>query len=129
MDKVSPCPRHHKSKGHIEVGMAFIVLGIVFLLHQTNLLRFELHWYVIATIAFVTMGIAEIAQFKRPHKIFEGLTKMALGAWFYISFSGQWGFSPATTWPIVLIIMGTGLVFKSLFKNPAEPNQPQSKGE
>jgi membrane-bound ClpP family serine protease len=108
--------QYHKCKGHIETGVVFIVLGVVLLFMKLDVIQLEWHWYVFAAIAFVTMGTVEFVQFKRPHKIFEGLSKIALGAWFYIAFSGLWGVTPANSWPLILIITGAGLVFKSLFK-------------
>lgn len=117
--------RYYRCKGHIETGMAFIVLGVVFLLMKLDLLQLEWHWYVFLAIVLVTMGAVELVQFNRPHKIFEGLAKIALGAWFYIAFSGLWGVTPANSWPVVLIITGTGLVFKSLFKTKS----PRRSGE
>lgn len=99
-----------RQKGHIETGATLIVIGLVFLLHQFHIIQFELHWYIFATIGFSVMGLVEIAQFHKPHKIFEGISKLALAAWFYISFSGLWGFSPATSWPLILIILGVAMV-------------------
>jgi len=102
-------------KGHIEAGATLIVIGLIFLLHQLQVIQFELHWYIIAAIGFSVMGLVEIAQFHKPHKIFEGISKLALAAWFYVSFSGMWGFSPATSWPLVLIISGVAMVARYFF--------------
>ena len=107
---------HHKCKGHIETGMSLIVVGLLFLFIKLNIIQVEWHWYMFPAIAFVIMGLVELVQITRPHKIFEGLSKIALGAWFYVAFSGMWGVTPANSWPIILIITGAGLVLKSLFK-------------
>jgi hypothetical protein len=119
---------HHKSKGHVETGMVLIVLGLVFLFMKLNIIQFEWHWYMFATLAFVTMGLTELVQFKKPYKIFEGLSHIALGGWFYVTFSGLWGMTPATSWPLLLIIAGAAMMFKALFKTKASTND-QSKGE
>lgn len=119
---------HHKSKGHVETGVALIVLGLVFLFMKLNIIQFEWHWYMFATLTLVIMGLVEMVQFKKPHKIFEGLSHIALGGWFYVTFSGLWGMTPATSWPLVLIIVGAGMTLKALFKTKPATND-QSKGE
>lgn len=114
--KQSATFKRHKAQGHIEVGMVLIVLGTVFMLSKLNVLTLELHWYLLAAVAYATIGLVKILRFKNMNKVFSGLSDIAIGAWFYISFSGLWGMSPANSWPILLIIVGAGLVAKSLFK-------------
>lgn len=119
--------QYRKCKGHVETGMVLIVLGTVFLAMKFNLLQIEWRWYMFAALAFATIGLVELLHFK-PHKVFEGLSKIALGAWFYAAFSGLWGINPANSWPLILIIVGIGLVAKSLFKTKS-PIQENSKSE
>jgi hypothetical protein len=119
---------YHKCKGHVETGVALIVLGLAFLFMKLNLIQFEWHWYIFPALIFVTMGLVELVQFKKPHKIFEGLSHIALGGWFYVSFSGLWGMTPANSWPLILIIVGAGMVVKALLKTNSSTNdQDKSK--
>lgn len=117
--------QYRKCKGHVEIGMAFIVVGVIFLAIKLNLIQFAWQWYMFPAIAFAVMGLVELVQIKRPHKIFEGLSKLVLAAWFYIAFSGTWGITPANSWPVILIVLGLGIVVKSLLKTPSD----KSKGE
>jgi hypothetical protein len=119
---------YHKCKGHVETGVALIVLGLVFLFMQLNIIQFEWHWYTIAALTFVIMGLAELVQFKKSHKIFEGLSHIALGGWFYVAFSGLWGMTPSNSWPLILIIVGAGMMLKALVKTKPSIND-HSNGE
>lgn len=100
--------------GHLETGVALIVLGTVFLCMKFNIIQLEWHWYTFLAIAFAAMGGMEMLLAKRPHKIFEGFSKIILGAWFYVAFSGLWGVTPGNSWPVFLILAGTGIMLKSL---------------
>jgi len=121
--------RHHrKCSGHVETGMALIVLGVIFLLVKLDMVHIEWQWYMIPTAIFAVLGLAELVQFRRPHKMFEGFSKIVLAGWFYAAFSGLWGLSPANSWPIILILVGSGLVVKSLFKSKAGSHD-HSNGE
>jgi len=114
-----------KSHGHLEAGVTLIVLGSIFLLHQLHLVKIELQWYLFTTAAFATLGLIDILTFKHLAKIIDGLVKIAMGAWFYLSFAGIWGISPANSWPFMVIIAGLGLVFKALLKPSCAPQPPQ----
>jgi|GEM_PF-791109 len=119
--------KKHKSREHIGTGLILIAIGIVFLCNKFNIFSFVLHWYLFPTLVFSILGLIEIFSFQGLHKVCEGLSKIALAAWFYISFSGLWGMSPANTWPLILIIIGIGLVLKSLLKPVCKNKIPQDQ--
>ncbi len=107
-------------KGHLETGVALIVLGTVFLCMKLNIIQLEWHWYTFLAIAFAVMGGMEMLLARRAHKIFEGFSKIVLGAWFYVAFAGLWGVTPGNSWPVFLILAGTGIMLKSLSGKEAE---------
>lgn len=115
MDNLNRCKHHKQQQGNAEFGIALIILGIVFLCLKLNWLQFELQWYLVVSALFFAMGIAQLVQITKPHKIFEGLSKIIMGFWFYAAFSGLWGLNPANSWPILIIAAGASIVFKSMF--------------
>jgi hypothetical protein len=111
----------YKSRGHFQTGTLLITLGVIFLLRQLNIIHSELQWYLITSIALATTGLAEMIFFKHWGNIINGLTTIALGAWFYVSFSESFGFTPSNSWPVILIIVGTGLMAKAIGKETSKP--------
>lgn len=112
----------HNCNGHAEMGVGFIIVGTLFLLKTFNILPFEWHWYFYAIAVFVGIGIVQIVQLHKPRKIVEGVISLVMAAWFYLSFSGVWGLSPTTTWPIVLILGGLSIMLQSQSKQTTKNN-------
>lgn len=127
---MQPLTHRHdrKHKGHIETGVALIVLGTVFLCMKLNIIQLDWHWYTFVAIAFISIGSAELVLGKRPHKIFEGFSNIVLGAWFYLAFANLWGITPGNSWPVFLILAGIGIMLKAMFeKKPSAHNDTKSE--
>ena len=108
-----------RSFSNIWVGLIFIFGGAVVLLNQMDILSFELNWWALF-ILFPAFGALTGAQnrYRSTNDLFDmGVMIPALVGLFMLLLSVSLFFGDAininlkTYWPIILIILGLGLIF------------------
>jgi len=106
----------------IWIGLVFIVGGAVVLLHQLNLLPFELNWWALLILfpAFGTLSSA-YNRYRFTKDLFElGVMIPGLVGLFmllmYVSllFGDAIDLNLKVYWPIILIVLGLGLILGRL---------------
>ena len=104
------------------IGLAFIVGGAVVLLHQLNILPFELNWWALLILfpAFGTLSSA-YNRYRSTKDVFElGVMIPALVGTFMLLLCVSLLFGDAIDlnlkvyWPIILILLGLGLILGRL---------------
>ena len=104
---------------NIWIGLIFIAGGAIVLLNQTGVLSFELNWWAIFILfpAFSAFTGA-YNRYRTTKNLFEmsvmmpaliGLFMLALA--FNLLVGNGWNFNWNLLWPIMLIIIGLGMIF------------------
>ena len=104
---------------NIWIGLIFIGGGAIVLLNQTGLLSFELNWWALF-ILFPAFGSLSGAynRYRATNNLFDmsvmmpaliGLFMVAL--MFNLLIGNGWNFNWSLYWPIILILIGLGMVF------------------
>ena len=105
----------------IWIGIVFIFGGAVVLLNQLNILPFELHWWALL-ILFPSFGTLTSAynRYRSTNDLFEmGVMIPALVGLFMLLMSVSLlvsdviDLSLRVYWPIILIVLGLGLMIRS----------------
>jgi hypothetical protein len=106
---------HYHRRKQLLWGLLLIVLGALFLLDRLELLDLDLrrlwHYWPVLLVAF---GINKMLAPTSARRILGGLWLIGFAAWYYVSFERLWGLSFATSWPLLLIGWGAGLVLEPL---------------
>ena len=106
-------------RGHrVFVGLAFVVVGVVFLLE--NFADWEIPWGGWWPIILIAVGIWNIV---RNRSWFGGLMVTALGVFFLLDTQDVWEYTIGDIWrfwPVVLILVGARMLFKRKRKRPRQ---------
>ena len=109
-------------RGALAGGIILIAIGAMFLLSELNIAHFgglmRRYWPMI----LVVIGVSNL--FSRE-TVWSGLWLIALGAWLQISHLGLFGLSYRTSWPLLLIALGGGMILRSIFDKSRTPGRPQ----
>lgn len=95
-------------------GATLIATGIVFLLDRQGIVSMHEVWRLWPA-AIALFGIARIVTARRFAHVAKGLFLIMLGAWLFICIEQIWGWTFATTWPIIVIAFGLKAVAAGLF--------------
>jgi len=107
------------SSSNIWIGLVFIGGGAIVLLNQSGLLSFELNWWALF-ILFPAFGAftGAYARYRAENNLFDmGVMIPALiglfmvGLSFSMLFGASWNINWSLYWPIILILIGLGMVF------------------
>jgi hypothetical protein len=102
-------------RGTLVSGIILIGLGGLFLLSELEVMRFghvvRRYWPMI----IVLVGLPKL--FSRE-TVWSGLWLIAVGVWLQISHLGLFGLSYGTSWPLLLIALGGGMILRSMFDGP-----------
>ena len=107
---------------HLWIGLVFIFGGAVILLNQLNILPFELNWWAFLVLfpAFGTLTSA-YNRYRSTHDFFDlGVMIPALVGLFMLLMSvslllsNAIDFNLRVYWPIILIVLGLGLIIGRL---------------
>jgi len=108
-----------KQSSSLWIGLIFIVGGAIVLLNQMGVLSFELNWWALFILlpAFAILNGA-YNRYRATNDLFStqvtfpvllGLFMVALS--FRLLAGGSWNFNWNLYWPLILILIGLGMVF------------------
>lgn len=92
-----------------------MALGILLLLETTGVARLETTWRL-WPFALLAIGLARLtsaAEEDCPGRA-NGVLLLLLGVWGLVSEFGLFGFDYRSSWPLLLIAVGAGVVWRSL---------------
>ncbi len=116
---------------HIGFGVVLVALGTLFLLHRLDIL--DLHdtwtWWGLFPVGF---GVVRIAAWKSSRSVASGVSWVFYGLWFLVSANEWYGLDWGSSWPMVFIAIGAGMVVRALLDPAFERRAPvvsASKGD
>lgn len=103
--------RERMDRSNLAGGIILIVVGVMFLLSTLDVADFgdviSRYWPMIV----VLVGIPKL--FSRE-TVWSGMWLITVGVWLQISHLELWGLSYGTSWPLLLIGLGGGMIVRAL---------------
>nr|WP_199066180.1 hypothetical protein [Chromobacterium sp. ASV5] len=75
-------------------------------------------WHLLAGLAALS-GLSHLVCADGPRRAAKGALRLALGAWIFICLQHIWGWSFASSWPVLLILWGAGMLARGLWPKNA----------
>jgi hypothetical protein len=100
---------HCNGKERLFFGVALIAVGSLFLLNRLGIVPLGEPWYLLPAVVAI-LGVARIVFAQRTRHVLNGLFAIGLAGWAYVCMQQLWGWTFATTWPIILIALGVKAV-------------------
>ncbi len=115
------------------VGSVMIAFGTLLLLQQLDIftiydLGIDSIWQLWPMI-FVFIGIGKLADAPTLYHLRKGAWLIFLGVWLYVSINHVYGLTFGETWPAVLIVWGTGMIWESITKDSKKMYQENIYGK
>jgi len=111
-------PRGHRGRGSgVLTGLALIVVGTLFLLHNLDVVDFDFSWRA-WPLFLVLFGIVRLIE--RSDRS-SGLWLVAIGLWLYANENAVWDLDYGNSWPFLLVFGGLMMVGKALRGTEAPP--------
>ncbi len=100
--------------GHIAVGIFLLIVGVALLLDNFDVLHAQPVWHFWPVI-FIVLGLGRLLDAQQNWEYRKATWFLFLGIWFLVSELHLFGLSYQNSWPILLIGVGIGMVWKSAF--------------
>jgi Domain of unknown function (DUF5668) len=99
--------------GALFTGIVLIAFGLLFLLDRAGIADFSdimREWW---PMFLVVIGVTKIAS----RRLWGGLWLIAIGAWLQVVHLGLFGLTFGTSWPLLLIVLGAGMIVRTLVES------------
>ena len=110
--------RRRRYSKDIVAGLVFIAAGAVLLFHQFGLFEWEdlgvRSVWNLWPLVFVIGGIVRLSEAPTMYHLGSGFWWITMGLWLYVSINHIYGLTFGETWPVVVILWGAQVVWKSL---------------
>ena len=113
----------HRTLRRMVTGSALILLGIGYLLREQGLISGNDLW-LIAPFAIALSGAARLVASPGVISAVRAVLRLAIAAYLVVVIEHIGGWTFATTWPVLLIALGVGMVAHAMFgrRLREEPN-------
>lgn len=97
-------------------GLVLIALGALFLADKAGAVDIGpvWHYWEFWPLAVVFAGLVDLVAASGLREAVDAVLVMALGSWLFACLQGLWGWSFASTWPILLVAFGVGMIAKGM---------------
>ena len=115
-----------KVSGRLIGGLIVLVIGVLFLLDSLEILDFDVVWDVfgwIVSIGMIVFGLGILIA-QRFQRVFLPLALILAGAFILL---GNLGYDAYQYWPVILIIVGVGLLFGHRKRRRTTDDQPKDE--
>jgi predicted membrane protein len=104
---------HRSLSGQILIGALVIGLGLLFLLDNLNVVDFH-DAYRFWPVVFIVFGVARISDTRTPNGMITGGVLIVIGLMLTLRGLGFVYFSWRTIWPLLLMVVGAGVIYKAI---------------
>jgi hypothetical protein len=102
------------SYGQLGVGVFLLIAGIALLLENLDIIRTAQVWNFWPVILII-LGLGKMLDAKIPGEYQKAFWMLFIGSWLLISELHLFGLDYHDSWPILLIGVGIGMLWKSLY--------------
>jgi len=106
--------RGHRPLRRAVAGLALILFGTGWLLKEQGLISGQELWLV-GPAMLALGGVARLVFARSARGVVQGLLALGLAAYFTLTIEHVGGLTFATTWPVLLIVMGLASIARALF--------------
>jgi hypothetical protein len=92
-------------------GLLLIAAGTILLLHRLGIANFSWTMRHYWPLIVIVVGASKLVH---RGTIWSGLWLMAIGAWLQMVTLHIYGFTYASSWPLILIILGGGILLRTI---------------
>jgi hypothetical protein len=106
-------PAMHKRRHQMIVGVTLVALGVAYLANRDDPETVATLWHYWPFV-LAAFGIANMLPPTHGKQFVDGLSQVLFAAWFYVNFEGLWGMSFGNSWPLLIIVVGAGMVLQPI---------------
>lgn len=114
--------KEHMNRGRIIGGATLIVLGVMLFLERYGIVEIGQYWRF-WPLLLVFSGLFQLVAPRSSRDRGSGIWLLLIGAWLQINLINLFGLSFHTSWPLLLIFIGVGLLLGGLFPQ-LDPEDP-----
>lgn len=123
MDTTGPPVPGHQNTAQVIVGLIILGMGAALLADRYSDVRHVRSWW---PLIFVVMGVVRLLPSESSARRRAGIRRsgvwfIMIGVWAFVSDSHVFGFTFATSWPLLVIGAGVLMVWRALDPNCREP--------
>ena len=108
--------KEHMNRGRIIGGGTLIVLGTMLFLERYGIVEIGQYWRF-WPLLLVFFGLFQVVAPRSPRDRGSGVWLLLIGVWLQINLVNLFGLSFHTSWPLLLIFIGVGVLLGGLFPN------------
>jgi predicted tellurium resistance membrane protein TerC len=107
---------HNKQHPHSQIGIGIFLLlvGVVLLLDNFNILNVRPVWRFWPVI-IIAIGLGKLLEAQVVREYQKAIWMLFIGGWLFISELHVFGLHYRNSWPILLIGIGSGMLWKSFY--------------
>lgn len=115
--------RRNRSGGAF-FGAILILIGATMLLERLDVIepRLVYAFWEYWPLLFMGWGLFRILQAESPRRVGGGVTTLLFGVWFLICETRWQGLTWGTSWPMVLVAIGSGMIVRALLERTWRPS-------
>ena len=114
--------KEHMNRGRMFGGATLIVLGVMLFLERRGVVEIGQYWRF-WPLVLVFFGLFQLVAPRCPADRGSGIWLLLIGAWLQINLANLFGLSFHTSWPLLLIFIGVGVLLGGFFPQP-DPEDP-----
>ena len=106
--------KEHMNRGRVIGGATLIVLGLMLFLERYGIVEIGQYWRF-WPLLLVCFGFFQLIAPRHRSDRGSGVWLLLIGAWLQINLAGLFGLTWHTSWPLLLIFIGVGILLGGLF--------------
>jgi hypothetical protein len=106
--------KEHMNRGRMIGGVTLIVLGLMIFLERYGVVEIGQYWRF-GPLLLVFCGLFQLVAPRCPADRGSGVWLLLVGVWLQINLLGLFGLHWRTSWPLLRIFIGVGVLLGGLF--------------
>jgi hypothetical protein len=108
-----------RSYGHLSIGIFLLIIGIALLLDKFDIFSVGSVWHY-WPVLLIANGFGHLLNTQETWKYRKAIWWLFIGSWLFICELHLFGLSYHNSWPILLIGIGIGMLWKSAYHSHFE---------
>ena len=101
---------------HYFTAIFLVALGLFFLAMNFGYIE-NYSWGELWPVFIILIGVSKLFDARKAHHFGSALQTILIGAWLLITTLHVWGLTFHTSWPILLVIVGINMIWKSFYRD------------